>query len=208
VRGALAMIEPVNSVVHGLGTMLEFLRMVFFGAGAVLTALCAIEWATRTHRMSAFSPLARTTHRILARPLKMVEHRVLRAGGNPVSAPWFMLIAFFVFGILVLSTLDFVRSQLAGLSFALDSGPRGVARQLVQWVFYLLYVAILISVIASWLQLNPFGRVVRASRAVTEPLLAPIRRVIPPVAMSIDLSPLVLWLLLSWVVQPIVMRAL
>lgn len=198
----------MNSVVHGLGTALDILRAVFFAAGAGLTALCAIEWATRTHRMSAFSPVARTTHRILARPLKIVEHRVLRAGGNPVSAPWFMLIAFFVLGILVLSTLDFVRSQLQGLSFALDAGPRGVVRQLVRWVFYLMYVAILISVVASWLQLNPFGRVVRAARAVTEPLLAPIRRVIPPVARSFDISPLVLWLLLSWIVQPIVMRVL
>ena len=170
--------------------------------------MCTIEWATRTNRMNAFSPVARTTHRLLARPLKIVEHRVLRAGGNPVHAPWFMLVGFFVLGILVLSTLDFVRSQLAGLAFALDAGPRGVLRQLVQWAFYLMYAAILISVIASWLQLNPFGRVVRIARAVTEPLLAPIRRVLPPFGSAFDLSPLVLWLLLSWVAQPLIMRAL
>lgn len=202
------MIDPVNSVVLGLGSALDFLRTVFFAAGAALTALCAIEWATRTHRMSAFSPVARTTHRILVRPLKIVEHRVLRAGGNPVSAPWFLLVAFFVFGILVLTTLDFVRAQMSGLSFAMDAGPRGVIRLMVQWAFYLMYAAILISVIASWLQLNPFGRVVRLARAVTEPLLAPIRRIVPPIAMSFDLSPLILWLLLSWIVQPIVMRVL
>ncbi|HKS04981.1 MAG TPA: YggT family protein [Gemmatimonadaceae bacterium] len=201
------MIDPVNSVVHALGSTLDFLRGVFFAAGAALTALCAIEWATRTNRMSAFSPVARATHRLLARPLKIVEHRVLRAGGNPVSAPWFMLIAFFVLGILVLSTLDFVRSQLAGLSYALDAGPRGVLRQVVQWAFYLMYAAILISVISSWLQLNPFGRIVRTARAITEPLLTPIRRVLPPVS-AFDLSPLVLWLLLSWIVQPLLMRAL
>jgi len=186
---------------------MDVLRTALLGVALVTGSLCAIEWAVRSNRISAFSPIARLAHRLMGPLIKPVERRVLRAGGTPNSAPWWTLIAIVVAGILLLSAIDFVSEQLVSISYALDAGPRGMFRLAVNWLFGLLYIAIAISVIASWLQLNSFRGVVRVARAITEPLLIPIKRILPPFGM-IDVSPLVLWVLLSWVLQPLVMRAL
>jgi YggT family protein len=57
-------------------------------------------------------------------------------------------------------------------------------------------LVLLASVILSWLPLDPDNALVRAVRAVTEPVLEPIRRVLPPVA-GLDLSPMLLLLALQ-----------
>jgi YggT family protein len=57
-------------------------------------------------------------------------------------------------------------------------------------------VVVVIAVVASWLQLpasNPIGRIVYG---LTEPLLQPIRRVLPPMG-GLDFSPLVLLVLVQ-----------
>jgi YggT family protein len=43
---------------------------------------------------------------------------------------------------------------------------------------------------------------VRWSYRLTEPILGPLRRVLPPLGMF-DLSPIVAWLLLEWVIRPL-----
>lgn len=52
----------------------------------------------------------------------------------------------------------------------------------------------MVAVIASWVQLSPSNPVGRIVYGLTEPLLGPIRRVLPPVG-GLDFSPLVLLLL-------------
>ena len=57
-------------------------------------------------------------------------------------------------------------------------------------------VVIIVAVILSFLQLPPSNQVVRITRMMTEPALAPIRRLVPP-AGRIDFSPLILLVLLQ-----------
>ena len=89
--------------------------------------------------------------------------------------------------------------------------------RLIDFLGYLvqLYVYIVIaSVILSWLMafgvVNPYNPTVRAIwqglNAVTEPLLRPIRNILPNLG-AIDLSPVVL-LLLCFFVQSVVLGAL
>ncbi|MBE3598102.1 MAG: YggT family protein [Limnochordaceae bacterium] len=67
-----------------------------------------------------------------------------------------------------------------------------------------LYSWILLArVLVSWLPVDPYHPAVRFLRDVTEPVLAPIRRVLPPVP-GIDYSPIVAFLLIM-VVQRIVL---
>jgi len=54
-------------------------------------------------------------------------------------------------------------------------------------------LVVLVAVIASWANLSPDHPVVRVTRALTEPLLAPLRRVLPAVG-GLDFSPMVLLL--------------
>ena len=53
------------------------------------------------------------------------------------------------------------------------------------------WVIVLIAVITSWLQLPPTNPIVQFTRALTEPALAPIRKLLPP-AGGLDFSPLIL----------------
>jgi YggT family protein len=62
-------------------------------------------------------------------------------------------------------------------------------------LFDLYSLVILVAVILSWVRLPPDNPIVRITTALTEPLLAPIRRVLPDIG-GFDLSPLVLLLAL------------
>ncbi len=66
-----------------------------------------------------------------------------------------------------------------------------------------LYGWVLIArVIVSWLPVDPFSPWVRFLHEATEPVLAPIRRVLPPLG-GFDLSPMVALLLLELVKRAI-----
>jgi YggT family protein len=56
---------------------------------------------------------------------------------------------------------------------------------------------VLVAVIMSWIPVDRRHPIAAAVRAVTEPLLAPIQRVIPPMG-GLDLSPMVLLIALQF----------
>ena len=62
---------------------------------------------------------------------------------------------------------------------------------MLRLVFDVYSLVILASVVLSWVNLPPDNPIVRVTTALTEPLLAPIRRIMPAVG-GFDLSPLVL----------------
>ena len=80
---------------------------------------------------------------------------------------------------------------------------------LMQFSFYLMLGAVFIQAIMSWV--NPYNPLTPVLDALTRPLLAPVRRILPLLG-GIDLSPLVLILalqmLLQFVVAPIESRLL
>jgi YggT family protein len=56
--------------------------------------------------------------------------------------------------------------------------------------FTVFSLLILARIVVSWLNLDPYNQVVQFLHNTTEPILAPVRRVIPPMGMM-DLSPMV-----------------
>ena len=60
----------------------------------------------------------------------------------------------------------------------------------------ILWLAILVRVILSWFPVDPSNPIVRIVWEITEPVLAPFRRVIPRIGMF-DLSPLAALLVIS-----------
>jgi YggT family protein len=56
-------------------------------------------------------------------------------------------------------------------------------------------VIVLVAVVVSWLQLPPDNPIVKFTRMLTEPALAPIRKLMPPMG-GLDFSPMILLLLL------------
>jgi len=57
-------------------------------------------------------------------------------------------------------------------------------------------LVVLVAVILSWVRLDRRNPLVTITHALTEPVLAPIRRILPPMA-GLDLSPMVLLIALQ-----------
>ena len=74
---------------------------------------------------------------------------------------------------------------------------------LLRLVFELLSFAILARVFLSWFNLSPYHPVVSFVNRVTDPILQPLRRVIPAIGM-IDMTPIVALILLQVVERVLV----
>jgi YggT family protein len=60
---------------------------------------------------------------------------------------------------------------------------------------------IIAAALISWVNLSPYHPVVRTLRRLTEPVLAPIRRILPPwKTWGLDFSPMIVIALIQWVV--------
>ena len=66
--------------------------------------------------------------------------------------------------------------------------------KMVDVVLSIMYWLLLIRVLISWVNPDPFNPIVRFLSSATEPVLEPLRRLLP--VMAIDLSPLVAFLAL------------
>ena len=59
---------------------------------------------------------------------------------------------------------------------------------------------IIAAALISWVNLSPYHPVVRILRQLTEPVLAPIRRLLPPwKTWGLDFSPMIVIALIQWV---------
>ena len=171
------------------------LRVALFALAAALFVIFALDWLVRTRRINPFGPVARFFRRTVDPVILPVERRVVRAGGLPTSAPWWALVAVVVGGILLILALQFVRDLLVGAMVSAQRGPRGLYDLLVAWTFGVLKLALIVRIIASWLQLNTYKPWIRWSVSLTEWLLRPLRSIIPPFGM-IDVTPIVAYFVL------------
>jgi YggT family protein len=182
--------------INAFDSLLDVLRLVLFAVAAALAVLCLVDWLVRTRKLSPFSAVARFMRARVDPMLRPIERRVVRSGGLPSSAPWWALGTVVIAGIVLLSLLSFVRSQLAFIYFSVTHGPGAFVRLLIVWVFTVLQVALIVRVVLSWIPMRPGAWYWRWSYALTEPLLKPLRRFIPPIAMM-DITPIVAWFLLG-----------
>ena len=67
---------------------------------------------------------------------------------------------------------------------------------LIDIFFTLLNLAILARVLLSWVRVSPYHPAVELLYRITEPILAPLRRVIPSIGM-VDISPVIALILLQ-----------
>lgn len=58
-------------------------------------------------------------------------------------------------------------------------------------------IVLMVRVIMSWIQPDPYHPLVQWIHRLTEPLLEPIRKILPTASLGIDLSPLVAFVLLQ-----------
>jgi YggT family protein len=170
-------------------------RTLVIAALVYASAVALTHWAVRNRRVNPFGAWPRFMRKVSDPVLQPLERRITRAGGNPQNAPLWLLGIVIGGGLLLLSLTGWLIGTAASITMVADGGPRIWIRVLVGALFTVLMTAILIRVIGSWLGIGPYNRWMRPVYALTNWLIDPIRRILPPLGM-IDFSPMVAWLVL------------
>ncbi len=69
--------------------------------------------------------------------------------------------------------------------------------QIINIIFQLLYLCLIIRVVLSWIPHDPYQPILRLVYSATEPILKPIREIIPPLGIGIDISPIIAFIALG-----------
>ena len=186
----------MDAFMVGVGVVIDVLRTVLLSIALVFGVICVLDWAVRTRKISPFNAIARFCRSTVDPLIVPIERKVVRAGGTPAAAPLWALAAVVVGGILLLTFLDFIRLGVANSIIASQSGAGGIFHLLVSWTFTILKIALLVRVISSWLPVSPYSAWVRWSYVLSEPILAPMRRIVPNLG-GLDVTPILAYFLLN-----------
>lgn len=186
----------METFLAGSDAVVQVLRTALLSIAVVFGAICVLDWAVRTRKISPFNAVARFCRSTVDPIIAPIERRVVRAGGTPAAAPLWALVAVVVGGILVLTVLDVIRLEIVRSIVASSEGAASIFHLLVSWTFTILKAAIVVRVISSWFPISPYSPWVRWSYQLSEPILGPFRRVIPALG-GLDLSPIVAYIVLN-----------
>lgn len=182
--------------------MLEFraaVRWLVFAlfCGSVCIALAA--WVVRSRRLSPFGALNRGLRSLSDPIMRPIEARVVRAGGAPAQAGWWLVIGVAVLGVVLLSLLDWAANFALQIGDAAGGGPRALLRLAVVVAYNVFFIALLVRVFGAWFGAFEHSRWTRPAYLLTNWLVEPLRRALPPMGMF-DLSPLAA-LFVLWVIE-------
>jgi YggT family protein len=188
----------------------ELVLTVVRGAVALCCGAAAVvaltHWLVRRGTLSPFGAWARGVRQLTSPAVRATERRVLARGGNPQDAPYWLLAALVLGGLVLLSLTQWLLGFAIDASGAISGGGRSIAYFLVRATFNALIAALLIRAIGSWFGVGRWTWWMRPFHQATDWLLTPLRRVIPPIGMF-DITPVVAMVLLS-LLRDLVVRLL
>src|SRR6266576_4368308 len=194
----------METFLAGADTVIAVLRTALLSIAVVFAVICLLDWAVRTRKISPFNAVARFCRTTVDPIIAPIERRVVRAGGTPASAALWALVAGVVGGILLLTLLDIIRLEVVRSIIASQEGSAGIFHLLVSCTFTILKAAIVVRVISSWLPISPYSPWVHWSYRVSEPVLQPLRRIIPALG-GLDITPILAYILLN-IIESLLLR--
>ena len=159
--------------------MLEFqtvARYAVIGVFAVSLIAALASWLVRTQRVSPFGALGRTLRAASEPLIRPVERRLVRAGGNPVHAGWWLVVGVAAAGVVLLSLLNWLAGTLFGAGAAFASGPRVALAFLIVASYNVVFAALVVRVVASWFGRFRYTWWLRPAYVLTDWVVEPIRR--------------------------------
>ncbi|MBX3147873.1 MAG: YggT family protein [Gemmatimonadales bacterium] len=171
------------------------IRAIALSAVGLAAIVAATHWAVRSRRIAPLGAWSKTVRSLSDPVLRPLERQLARRGGNPQDASLWLIGIAVVLGL----ALVWVARGLIQLVYSLlalrDASPLMLARVGVDWAITLIIAALFVRFIGTWFGLGSTHRGMRPFYALTEWILAPIRRRLPPFGI-IDASPIVAYLLL------------
>jgi YggT family protein len=150
--------------------------------------------------LNPFGWMSRTIRRLTDGLVMPVRGGLRNFGIDPKFAPLVTILLVILLGFFVLQLVGTLFTTIAGV---LDSAQRGAIVAVLGFILYgvisIYILLIIIRIVFSWGMVSYTNRVMRLLVDATEPLLGPLRRMIPPLGW-IDISPIVAFLIL-WLFQ-------
>lgn len=150
--------------------------------------------------LNPFGWMSRTIRRLTDGILMPVRGGLRNFGADPKYAPLVAILLVILLGFFFLSLVGTIFTMIAGV---IDSTQRGAIVTALGFLLYGLIsfysLLVFMRIVFSWGMVSYTNRIMRFLVDVTEPLLGPLRRAIPPVG-RFDISPIVAFLIL-WLFQ-------
>ncbi len=178
-----------------MSAVLAGLRLAVAVAAGFTGVVALTHWAVRRGHLAPFGPLPRAIRGLSDPLLRPVERRLLGSGGNPQQAPLWLFLGVLGGGLLLIAVAGWLLGALERLWWAAGAGPWALVYVVVETAINLLIAALLVRVVGSWFGVGRATRWMRPFYGLTDWLVEPIRKRMPPTGMF-DWSPLVAWLLL------------
>ncbi|MBA2338879.1 MAG: YggT family protein [Pyrinomonadaceae bacterium] len=193
---------------------MEIIKTVFNVISVAITAsiiavivLMLVRLILNYADLNPFSRLVLTVRRLTDPFIAPVRRAIASFGFGPNVAPLIVILLAILVGWFALNLAETILNTAAGV---LDSAQGG---KLVAVIGHLLYgflavysLLIFIRIIFSWGAVGRSNSVMRFLMRATDPLLVPLRRMIPPLGMF-DLSPIVAFFII-WLFQAAIVGTL
>ena len=150
--------------------------------------------------LNPFGWMSRTIHRLTDGLVVPVRGGLRNFGMDPKFAPLVAILLVILLGYFLLQLVGTIATTIAGVLVSVQEGAMiSVLGFLLYGAISIYILLIIIRIVFSWGMVSYSNRVMRFLVDVTEPLLGPLRRIIPPLGW-IDISPIVAFIIL-WLFQ-------
>ncbi len=188
--------------------MADLVLLIVRGAVALSCGAAGVvaltHWLVRRGTLAPFGAWPRTVRGAARGVTRPMERRLVARGGDPQDAPYWVLGLAVAGGLILVSVTQWIIGYGRSVTYAAQSGPRGIALFIIAAACDLLTLALFVRVIGSWFGIGRWTPWMRPFHLATDWLLRPLQRFIPPIGM-IDITPIVAWFLIL-LVKPVLLR--
>jgi YggT family protein len=183
-----------------IGRIYWFINWAVIAIIVATITLIVLRLITNYADLNPFSWPALTIRRLTDPLIGPIRRGLIGFGVDPKYSPLVAILIAILLGWFVLQLVSSIANTIAGVLLSLQQ------QLIVPVIGYVLYgllafytLLIFIRIIFSWVMISYSNRVMRFLVNTTEPLLGPLRRIVPPLGMF-DISPIVAFFIL-WLFQ-------
>ena len=192
-----------STAIRVLATAFQFIWYLVVAVIVSVIVLMIVRFILNYADLNPFSRPVILVRRLTDPLVSPVRRALAGFGIQPNGAPLVVVLLAILLGYFVLMLTASVLDTVAGIALSAGSMSAGGAVALIGYVLYgvlsLYALLIMIRIIFSWGQVSYANRVMRFLINATDPLLVPLRRMIPPIGMF-DISPIVAFIII-WLFQ-------
>jgi YggT family protein len=177
-----------------------FIQSAVIAIIVALIALMVLRVIVDAADLNPFGWIHRTVRRLSDWIVAPVRGGLRGFGVDPKFAPLVAILIVILLGFFLLSLVSTIAITISGILLGLKTGaPIWILGYFLYGLLSIYSLMILVRIVFSWGGVSYVNRLMRFLVDITEPLLGPLRRIIPPLGMW-DISPIVAFLII-WLFQ-------